>query len=587
VTAPQNIVVSANVTGGTGGVSLTGQGTAAPNTVGVRVQSGAVVSASGSGTVVGKGGSGTGDFNYGVLVLGSGSQITSGGGAVAVTGIGNTGPNPAEALRLEDSGSITSGGNAPITITADSVNIITGGTINSGSSTTTIRPRTAGTRIDLGGADVLSGSPLTLGLTSTELNQITAGTLVIGDANAGELSLTAPITRAAATDVELRSGGGIVFNGGSFNTGGGTLLLAPGTTPAAVQPLTAGTDATASTVSFASDLAVAINGPTVDTGYDQLNIVGTVDLSGVNLVLSGGYTPFPWDVFTVIKATQVIGQFNGLPDGAVIDFNGIALTIRYRDDAVVLQREFSTAGNVTARIDGGGRLVITGDGLANGVLVERGTRPGVVVITGLGNTTVNGRPSVTLGGLRRGTFIGLGEGDDVLCIGGPTHLTLSGHLAVDLGRGANTLNVKNVTVAGNSRVITGREADRVVLTGTEFGGRLYLRLDELVGGSKVGQVGLEPGDNDVYLTGVRVVGEVRLVSGRGNDRLRVTDSSFAQMVKLKGRSEDDTAELFGSTFDDLLYLNGGSGSNTLNAGLPGGGGNGNTFNGRTVARKWS
>jgi len=349
VTAPQSIIVSANVTGGTDGVSLIGQGIAALNTIGVTVQSGAVVSASGSGpvTVVGQGGSGTGSHNYGVFVGDPGSQITSGGGAVSVTATGNTGPNPAEALRLESFGSIASGGNAAITITADSVNILSGGTISSGTGTTTIRTRTAGTRIDLGGDDVLSGSLMTLGLTSAELNQISAGTLVIGCANAGELRITAGIARQNATNVELRSGSSIIFNSGSFNTNGGTLLLAPGSKPAAVQPKTTGIDARASTVSFASDLAVAINGPTVDTGYDQLNIVGTVDLSGVNLVLSGGYVPLAGDVFTIVTATQIIGQFNDLTEGDVVNFNGVNLTVHYSGNAVTLRRVSNAAPTLT------------------------------------------------------------------------------------------------------------------------------------------------------------------------------------------------------------------------------------------------
>ena len=68
-----------------------------------------------------------------------------------------------------------------------------------------------------------------------------------------------------------------------LNTGGGTLLLAPGTSPAAVRPTHTGTDATASTVSFASDLAVTLDGPQVDTEYTQLNVSGTaVTEQGVN-----------------------------------------------------------------------------------------------------------------------------------------------------------------------------------------------------------------------------------------------------------------------------------------------------------------
>src|SRR4051794_6307260 len=65
VTAPQSIVVSANLTGGTGGTTLLAQG-AAVNTDGVTVQSGAVVTAMDSGTVTvqGFGGAGNQGNNY-------------------------------------------------------------------------------------------------------------------------------------------------------------------------------------------------------------------------------------------------------------------------------------------------------------------------------------------------------------------------------------------------------------------------------------------------------------------------------------------------------------------------------------------
>ena len=47
--------------------------------------------------------------------------------------------------------------------------------------------------------------------------------------------------------------------------------------------------AQAAGLSFAvgSDLSIGIFGPAVDADYDQLNVIGQVDLSGVDLLLSG------------------------------------------------------------------------------------------------------------------------------------------------------------------------------------------------------------------------------------------------------------------------------------------------------------
>src|SRR5205823_2499124 len=122
------------------------------------------------------------------------------------------------------------------------------------------------------------------------LDRINAGTIQIGDASSGPITISADITRAAATNIGLTSGGGINFASGAIDTAGGNLLLAPGSSLAAnVTVPKPGTDVTVganATLKFAdsSNLSFAINGPNVDTQYDQLNVIGQVDLTGINLV---------------------------------------------------------------------------------------------------------------------------------------------------------------------------------------------------------------------------------------------------------------------------------------------------------------
>ena len=106
------------------------------------------------------------------------------------------------------------------------------------------------------------------------------------------------------------------------------MLLDSGDSPAAVRPLKAGTDVVASTLSFGSDLAIAINGPTIDADYNQLKVVGQVDLSGVNLVIGGSYQPIGGEAFVIIDndgVDPISGQFNGLPEGAIVTINGGAV----------------------------------------------------------------------------------------------------------------------------------------------------------------------------------------------------------------------------------------------------------------------
>ena len=61
-----------------------------------------------------------------------------------------------------------------------------------------LRPETNGMSIDVG-TDV----PGTLGLTDAELDRITAGSILIGDANSGPITVSAAITRSAATNLNL------------------------------------------------------------------------------------------------------------------------------------------------------------------------------------------------------------------------------------------------------------------------------------------------------------------------------------------------------------------------------------------------
>ena len=235
------------ITSGGGNVRVTGEGGggSGDRNTGVVVSGGGGVgvdiffvrgkiSAGGSGTVTvtGTGGSGTGSGHYGVYVKDNTNvKITSGGGRISVIG---TGTANSEGVRLENSGTITSGSNAAITVTADSVNILVGSTthsrsgttqdariqaiidalvadstINSGSGTTTIQTRTAGTQIDLGGADVLSGT-LTLGLPDAELDLITAGTIQVGNASSGAITVSAAITPSGTSNLSLTTGANVI-----------------------------------------------------------------------------------------------------------------------------------------------------------------------------------------------------------------------------------------------------------------------------------------------------------------------------------------------------------------------------------------
>jgi murein DD-endopeptidase MepM/ murein hydrolase activator NlpD len=190
----------------------------------------------------------------------------------------------------------------------------------------TLAPATPATQINLGSATDMSSS--TLELSNSEVGAITTKTLQIGDATSGAITISSDITPAAGANVNLTSGGAINFTAGAINTGGGNLTLSPGST-ATIGVTKSGTDVnlgttgTIGTLSFASgaDLAIAINGSTVDTQYQQLNVLGQINLTGVDLVLSGNSAPVVGTAYTIVNndgADPIMGTFNGLAEGQVI-----------------------------------------------------------------------------------------------------------------------------------------------------------------------------------------------------------------------------------------------------------------------------
>ncbi|MCL4207616.1 MAG: VCBS repeat-containing protein, partial [Pirellulaceae bacterium] len=328
------------ITSGGGGVSVSGIGggvASSGNNHGVHIAEGTITpGGSGRVTVAGTGGStsGNGSLNYGVVLLNGDSRIASSGGDIDVTGAGGGGVSSSGIL-VSNGRIAGTTGSPTVTLSADSMRLLSTESVAAPANAVVLRPLTAGTLIDLGGDDVLTGSPRTLGLTQDELQRVTAGTLTIGRVDSGAITVSVPISRSGSAPVNLVSGGAIVFSDpGSINTGTGALVLDPGTT---VQPLTAGTDTTAGTVSFAAgaELGIAIDGTTVDTQYSQLNVAGAVNLTGAVLAVGGSYAPAVGDTFTIVNndgTDLLVGTFAGLPEGAVLlDFLGSELlaTISY------------------------------------------------------------------------------------------------------------------------------------------------------------------------------------------------------------------------------------------------------------------
>jgi fibronectin-binding autotransporter adhesin len=77
---------------------------------------------------------------------------------------------------------------------------------------------------------------------------------------------------------------------------------------------------------------VELNGTTAGTGYDRLNVTGTVNLSGATLSGTVGFAPTDGLTFTIITndgGDAVTGTFAGLPEGSTVVLSGQSFRISY------------------------------------------------------------------------------------------------------------------------------------------------------------------------------------------------------------------------------------------------------------------
>ncbi|MFZ4707777.1 MAG: beta strand repeat-containing protein, partial [Bacteroidales bacterium] len=305
-----------------GNVSVTGIGGStlgtgiAGNNCGILQFASSIISAGGVGTVsvIGTGG-GKGDaasLNSGIYTSGI---ITSGGGNVTLEGHEGAG-TASVAINLPSStvSTLTNGGLLSLKGNSLIVGSTSNITIPATSGNLNLIPATAGVDINLGSGSEVSGGPIAI--TADELARMSGGHLNFGDANTGTITISDAMSASTGSSVKLTTA----------STGG-------------VIPSYAGTDLTlAETLSFGSGtpLKIDIAGTTVNTGYQQLNVAGVVDLTGATLSLSGSYTPVDGDVFTIVNASMLNGIFTGLNEGDQITFNGKSLTINYGMDGVTL-----------------------------------------------------------------------------------------------------------------------------------------------------------------------------------------------------------------------------------------------------------
>ena len=160
-----------------------------------------------------------------------------------------------------------------------------------------------------------------------------SGTQTLGDTNtytgtttvsAGKLVIDGSISTSITTVSSGGTLGGVGTVGAITVNSGGT--LAPGNSPGI---LNSGN----TTLELGSTLGIEIDGASLATGYDQLNVTGTVSLAGLLSITMGSFTPAVGDLFFILAndgTDDISGVFsNAAVNGSTYSLDGQDFMISY------------------------------------------------------------------------------------------------------------------------------------------------------------------------------------------------------------------------------------------------------------------
>jgi autotransporter-associated beta strand protein len=262
-------------------------------------------------------------------ISGIGGLTTGGAGTLLLTGANSyTGITTVSAGVLDVYSPAALGANTSLTVAAAGTLQIDGTGLNF-NQTLSLK----GTVTSLNGSNTWSGKVKTLASTSTVnvgageslmLSGIVSGPGKLNQVGAGSLIVSALNTYT----------GGTIVSGGTLGGGGkiGALTVNSGATLAPGSVTTQILNTGSVVFSGGSTFAVTLNGTTAGIGYDQLNVVGKVNLAGGTLSVNLGFTPAIGNAFTLIQndlTDAVVGTFAGLPEGATFMLSGMTFQISY------------------------------------------------------------------------------------------------------------------------------------------------------------------------------------------------------------------------------------------------------------------
>jgi autotransporter-associated beta strand protein len=204
--------------------------------------------------------------------------------------------------------------------------------------------------------------------TYTGLTTVETGTLLVNGQQSGS-----PVTVGPSGTL----GGNGAVAGLSVATGGD---LRPGTSPGRLSSL-------GTALNNDSVLNIELDGLTPGTEHDQLNVTGTLNITGSQLAATLGFAPAEGDQFIIVNndaADPVVGTFDGLPNGGTLALNNLQFRINYNGGSgndVTL-----TAQNFPMRVT----RTIVSSGNLNGVIDVNECNLLQVVLTNLSGAAVSG-----------------------------------------------------------------------------------------------------------------------------------------------------------------------------------------------------